>query len=129
MTDMGMKVPHSEDELIEDPFLILGFGINAYFDMMLELCEMFVIISLFFIPVYMWYSGNKESALNTKEMNPFKQLRIFTMGNLAGATTMCAQKKLGSGSMPFECPTGLDIDYDNIIFGVMNTELPVTYYC
>jgi len=35
MTDMGMKVPHSEDELIENPFLILGFGINAYFDMML----------------------------------------------------------------------------------------------
>ena len=129
MTDMGMKVPNSETELIENPFLILGYGINAYFDMMLQLCEMFLIITVFFIPVYIWYAGNREGALSSKEMNPFKQLRVFTMGNLGGASTICAQKKIGSNSIALECPTGLDIDYDNIIFGTMSTDLDVSYYC
>jgi hypothetical protein len=131
---MGLKKmmaeeEHHEDEIVNNPFLILGFGINAYFDMMLELCHMFLVISVFFIPVFMWYSGNKEGALRSKEMNPFKQLRAITMGNLGGATTMCTQKKYASGSLSFECPTGLDIDYDNIIYGSMSTELDVSYYC
>lgn len=65
---MGMKIPKSEEQLIEDPFLILGYGINAYFDMMRELAQMFLIITLFFIPVYMWYLSN--NFLHTDSGNP-----------------------------------------------------------
>jgi hypothetical protein len=35
MADMGLYMSRHEDELIDNPFLVLGFGINAYFDMML----------------------------------------------------------------------------------------------
>lgn len=31
--------------------------------------------------------------------------------------------------MTFECPTGLDIDYDNIVYGIISSDNLVTYYC
>lgn len=129
MQDMGLHLSRHEDELIENPFLMLGFGINAYFDMMLQLCEMFFIITLFFIPVFVWYHNNEENALATTAMNPIKQLKTFTLGNMGGASTVCAQKKIKSGSMSIECPAGLFMDYNNIIFGVMSSEMSVSYYC
>ena len=71
MQDMGMKVPKSEGQLIDDPFLVLGYGINAYFDIMRELCLMFLTITAFFIPVYMWYKYNPQQALKSSAANPF----------------------------------------------------------
>jgi hypothetical protein len=58
MADMSLHMSKSEDELIENPFLILGFGINAYFDMMMQLCELFLVITVFFIPIYWWFANN-----------------------------------------------------------------------
>ena len=129
MADMGLKMSKAEDELIENPFLILGFGINAYFDMMLQLCEMFVIITIFFIPVYAWYANVEEHALASSEPNPIKQMRALTLGNMGGASTVCAQKKINAGSIQLECPQGLFMDYNNIIFGSMSKNLDVTYFC
>lgn len=129
MADMGLHMSRHEDELIDNPFLVLGFGINAYFDMMLQLCEMFFIITMFFIPVFVWYRNNAESALATKELNPIKQLKAFSLGNMGGATTVCAQKKVKTNSIHIECPEGLFMDYDNIIFGAMSSELSVSYFC
>ena len=31
--------------------------------------------------------------------------------------------------MTFECPTGLDIDYKNIIYGLISSDNLVNYYC
>jgi hypothetical protein len=129
MQDIGLHLSRHEDELIENPFLMLGFGINAYFDMMLQLCEMFFVITLFFIPVIIWYHTNEENALATTSINPIKQLKSYTLGNAGGASTVCAQKKIKSRSMSIECPAGLFMDYDNIIFGVMSSKLSVSYYC
>lgn len=129
MAEMNMKVPRSEDDLIENPFLILGYGINAYFDMMRELSNMFVAITLFFIPVYMWYKGNPAHALEKDSLNPFDRLQSYTLGNMGGAQVVCAQKKLNAQKLTFECPPGLDVDYDNVIFGIMSPKLDLSYYC
>jgi len=129
MAEMKMKVPKSEDELIEDPFLILGYGINAYFDMMRELSNMFIAITIFFIPVYGWYKGNEAGALERQSFNPFERLQSFTLGNMGGAQTVCGQKKLNAEKLTFECPPGLDVDYDNVIFGIMSPKLDLSYYC
>lgn len=129
MSEMHMKVPKSEDELIENPFLILGYGINAYFDMMRELCNMFMTITVFFLPVFMWYKGNKANALVSESFNPMTQLQAYTIGNMGGAQVVCHQKKLNAQKMNFECPPGLDIDYDNVIYGIMSPKLDLSYYC
>ena len=31
---MGLKVPKGAGAIEEDPFLILGYGVNAYFDIL-----------------------------------------------------------------------------------------------
>lgn len=90
MADMNLHMSKSEDELIENPFLILGFGINAYFDMMMQLCELFLVITVFFIPIYWWFSNNNENTLFTAELNPIKQMRRLSLGNMGGASTVCA---------------------------------------
>jgi len=129
MAEMGIKVPKSEEQLIEDPFLILGYGINAYFDVMFQLCLMFFTISLFFIPVFSWYKYNPQRALASESPNPFRQLQSYTIGNMGGSQVICQQKKLNVKSMTFECPPGTDIDYSNIIYGIMSPKLDLSYYC
>ena len=43
------------DQLLEeDPFLMLGYGMNSYFDVMKQLMGMFAVTTLFLAPV-MWY--------------------------------------------------------------------------
>lgn len=129
MQEMNMKVPKSEAELIENPFLVLGFGINSYFDMMLHLSKMFFFSTLFFIPVFLWFKRNNEGYLASESKNPMKQLQAFTLGNIGGATTICQQTKLLAESMTFECPAGLDIDYKNIVYGLISSDNIVNYYC
>jgi hypothetical protein len=118
MQDMGMKVPKSEGQLIDDPFLVLGYGVNAYFDIMRELSLMFLTITAFFFPVYMWYKYNGQQALASSAANPFTQLQSFTLGNMGGSQVICSQKKLSAQKLTFECPPGTDIDYKNIIYGI-----------
>ena len=97
-------MPKSENQLIEDPFLVLGYGINAYFDIMFQLALMFLTITAFFIPVYIAYNGNKQQALASSSPNPFVQLNSLTIGNMGGASVECAQKKISAKSITTECP-------------------------
>lgn len=56
LSEMGLKkVPKSWDELAKEPFLRLGFGIIAYFDVMLNLVWMFLAISFFSLPLFYYY--------------------------------------------------------------------------
>jgi len=58
LAEMGIKKPKNDDMMREDPFLYLGYGVNAYFNVMLNLSKMFGMITLFVIPLYMVYSEN-----------------------------------------------------------------------
>lgn len=55
LQELNFKVPKSDNELYDDPYLILGYGINAYYDILLSLCTMFVCITLFCLPIYWTY--------------------------------------------------------------------------
>lgn len=58
LSEMGIKMPKSDKVVQEDPFLLLGFGVNNYFDIMKDLMKMFTCISLFVIPLMYFYSHN-----------------------------------------------------------------------
>ena len=36
---------------MDDPYLLLGYGVNAYFGTMMHLAKMFAMITLFILPV------------------------------------------------------------------------------
>jgi len=56
----------------DEPFLMLGYGVNAYLDIMLSLSKMFIGISLACIPIFMFYSQNNMQAMSTMDLSPFK---------------------------------------------------------
>jgi len=61
-----MKIPKSDLQLEEDPYLRLGYGMNSYFDVVISLFSMMVFISVF---AFVWmgfyakfgaYAGSKN---------------------------------------------------------------------
>ena len=59
LQELNFKVPKSDNEINQDPYLILGYGINAYYDILLSLCTMFVCIMIFCLPIYYTYAQGK----------------------------------------------------------------------
>lgn len=64
----------------KDPFLLLGYGVNAYFNTMIHLTKMFAVITLFALPIMIIY--HKGGAFQGK-------INKLSMGNLNGATVKC----------------------------------------
>jgi hypothetical protein len=60
LEEMGIKRPKNDDMMQDDPFLYLGYGVNAYFNTMLNLSKMFCMITLFVIPMLIVYANNKQ---------------------------------------------------------------------
>jgi hypothetical protein len=61
--DVKFKQPKNEVELEDNPFLYLGYGVNAYFSTMLHMVKMLLVITLFTMPMLAVYSGNDTKAL------------------------------------------------------------------
>ena len=55
---MEVKLPKSESELQEDPYLLLGYGLNSYYQVMFSLFGMFFWVSVFCFPLYIILAGN-----------------------------------------------------------------------
>lgn len=49
--------------LYDDPFLILGYGINSYFDIMMSMMRMFICITIYCLPMFYVYSKNEAKGL------------------------------------------------------------------
>lgn len=56
MKELELKMPKTELELIKEPFLRLGYGVNSYFDIMLQIFYLFSFISVVCIPIFYCYS-------------------------------------------------------------------------
>ena len=119
-------MPENEEEVAEDPFLLLGYGVNSYFDIKNWLMRFFLMLTIFALPLYIFYAGNDQQGMSLESLYFFKQ---FTIGNLAGASVACRSKRIGAGSVSVSCPAGTIIDYDNLIYGVMSQSLSQSNYC
>jgi len=69
---MGKKVPKTDREMREEPFLMLGYGVNAYLDIMLSLSYMFIWITIFCIPIFMFYKSNNMESMSSMDLSGFK---------------------------------------------------------
>jgi hypothetical protein len=76
-----LAISQLDREMQNKPFLQVGFGVNQYFDILVQSLVMMILISLFCIPVYILYA---KGEVYSDSYNPF--LRI-TIGNMQGATT------------------------------------------
>ena len=69
---------------MDDPYLLLGYGVIAYFGTMMHLAKMFCVITLFLIPVLAMYFKNDVEFLSTRPI-----YARFTLGNIGGADIRC----------------------------------------
>lgn len=82
-----LKIPETNNErLVEnDPFLILGMGMNEYFNLMVKLMIFFLIFTLVLFPFAFYFASKK--GLDSTAYYGFTKYHI---GNIGGATTYCA---------------------------------------
>lgn len=48
---------HSK-KIAHNPFVLCGYGVNSYFNIMIELMIMFCVITIFLLPLFAIYSTN-----------------------------------------------------------------------
>ena len=91
----------TEETMKKNPFLVLGFGINIYFDTLIGLMVLFGVFTLLQLPamyMYSQYSG----------MSSLTQYGVgqYMLGNLGYAKTKCVSVSLGVDDVELTCPEG-----------------------
>ena len=115
----NIKIPKSEVQILEDPFLMLGYGINAYFDILRSLFLGMAFISLAISPLLYGYAQNNVKALQHESKYFFN---MWSLGNLGGASVTCANFKIKRNMAEINCPAGI-IDFDHIQYGVVTNQV------
>ena len=81
---LEITVPKSDQRIEDDPFLLLGYGMNSYFEIMVQLMIMVGLVSLVTIPLQLKFAS--FSALENYAGYDWNQ---FTLGNMGGADVFC----------------------------------------
>jgi len=100
---LGIKISSSDAAIEKHPFLLFGYGMNAYFDLMLDLLYMMMFLSLLSIPLmfkFASFSGLQGSASYS--------LSQYSLGNLGGSNTQCSHSPFitSLSKVEFSCSTG-----------------------
>ncbi len=124
--DAGAAV--SEEEKKDDPYLILGFGMIAYRDLLFTMIIIFSILTVVMMPAFFFfqkYDGIRPAAQ--------KSYVKYSLGNMGYSTAQCSLIPLGAGDyedsfqVPLECPFGtFGTAYS---FGVNKQSLLPNNYC
>ena len=62
LKEMEIEMPLSDQQINEEPFLILGYGVNSYFDLLSYMSILMVMLTIFSIPILKIYSGHSAFA-------------------------------------------------------------------
>jgi len=57
-------IPKNEEHSDGNPFLMAGYGVNSFFDIMRRLIYMFIVISLVLLPIMLVYKHNYEQGVS-----------------------------------------------------------------
>lgn len=89
-----------KEQLDQDPFLLLGFGMIAYRDLLLTFVILFSFLSLLMGPA-MYYYSKHEGIINPAKYS------VWSIGNMGYSTSQCANIPLEVGKLSAQCPFGV----------------------
>lgn len=98
---MDMKMPKTDIQLEQDPFLRLGFGMNAYFDTLRYLMILMLLIFVFSVPTMYIYSS-----WGAIEKDAMGAITKFSLGNMGGAKSLCVNYPFDSDTIALTCKVG-----------------------
>lgn len=129
-----MSTPKSDLRLEADPFLMLGYGMNSYFAVVVQLMIAMAIITVATLPLIGIYASYDDLA-----QLPGYSFNQYTLGNFGGADAFCSQSTFKSAEMaiPVKCNSGvLSLDVvsektgDKIFdVGIIPSSAKLTTYC
>ena len=128
LSELDLPAPENDEEIEEDPFLLLGYGLNAYFDVLVSAMNMFLVLSIASAPLLWYYSNNGVNELAAAG-GLAGALGQFSLGNMGGARALCEHKRLNSENLVFSCPAGLIFDFERVEYGLMSNALAESNYC
>lgn len=101
---LGLKVPKSDVRIDKDPYLLLGYGMNSYFQVMLQLMWLCILICVAAIPLMGIYATGEQ----------FTGLNAYALGNLGGSEVVCAQAPIQftTSTLAIQCPAQTTIDLE-----------------
>lgn len=133
LNELDIKMPKTDHAIAEEPFLLLGYGINAYFDIMISLSYLCLIIMIFLGPLFHYYSANEVKALDG---SPGYYALKYTLGNLGGSSANCFLSKYEQASkIEMYCKNGgwFDTTAENAAdlfhVGLINVDADKNNYC
>lgn len=132
LEEMQIRMPKSETQLVNEPFLRLGYGVNSYFDIMLSIFYMFSFISLVCIPMFYCYSTNEAMGMQELQSGFALTLGKFSLGNMGGSTVQCESKRINEGLVwDLDCHNAqiAIIDVKNVQFGMMSSKFLEKTHC
>lgn len=100
---MDIPISKSDLRMQEDPFLVLGYGMNSYFKVVLDLlCMMLLIMGVTTVIMLIYSSYDGLASKSGAEFN------IYSLGNMGGARAFCATSTYQYEQMaiPIECHVG-----------------------
>ena len=116
----ALKIPKSERQQVNDPYIVLGYGINAYFDIIYNLMICMIVCSIAFLPVIFVYADNPIMQLQTQGKY---FINMFSLGNMGGSDVVCTTAIILKGSIGIKCPQGTIIDEKFVTYGVMDQSI------
>ena len=142
-----LKTSKKDKEAENNPFLLLGSGVNTYLNLTMRLLCMMLFITAILLPAMIWLRSFDVSMDDTRI-----EIMQFSLGSLGGATPICKQEKfierIGETlrqwperiepSMQLQCAPDLIIDLDAnvkieeiLLFdaGIIPVDSDITTYC
>lgn len=127
LNKLNMKMSKTEEQLEDDPFLLLGFGMNAYFDTLRYLVILMSLCFLFSLP--MMYIFSSYGAIRGAPRGVISQ---YSLGNMGGASTLCKSVPFSNPSITLTCPKGTELSSktinDNEI-GIISKNIAKNNWC
>lgn len=113
------------EEDLSDPYLVLGYGVNAYFQILASLAKMFFWCFLFSIPMLYIY-GTGSYYIGQKSF----PISRFFIGNFGGSNMMCKSQRIATGRIELECPKGTVFESsDKAIIGALSNQMTSFTWC
>jgi hypothetical protein len=128
LSELDLPLPENDEEIEEDPYLLLGYGLNAYFDVLMSAVWMFLVLTVASMPLYYFYSNNGVNEL-AAQGGLSGMVAQFSLGNLGGARALCEQRRLQTGRLKLTCPAGTVLEYGKENFGLMSNAMSQNNFC
>jgi hypothetical protein len=103
----------------DNHFLQLGFGMNTYFNTLMKLGIMFILITIFASPLFVIYSSGQDVSQESGNMT-LRKFAVTMLGNFGGSTVKCSKSPIKESQLSILCPIETYINFDEADYGIIS---------